>query len=361
MLLHSGIDVMTQMPVASELLHRLVPSFSLSMIRVDAACAPQEHYSEYFDDFSHRLFAESGHLFAAQKDDPAAFGNLLRGRKPYGNLIDGAPEFLSGATYEHLFSRNGIHHVLDVAVRDASGPLAILGIFREMNAKAFTRSEVFAVSEFYDALVHAFRAEPVPASFDETDSAMILTNADGVIEWATPNARVWLEDASGGLERARLMDKNVLPEACRSLAQRLRGGESPTLCLPIAGGRLRLRAYGMTPFSSNDLSTRIAIQLRLEMHRSLKVYLALEKSALTPQQRRIALAHFEGRSTREISEALGITPSTLKSYHKDLYARLGVRSSAELVRALEAMADGVTFDLERHLPRTSNTKVPNTP
>ncbi len=351
LILHSGVDVMTMMPLMSECLKRLVPAFSLSMIRVDANCAPQQHYSEYFDEFSHRLFAESGHHFSATTDDPAAFGNLLRQKVPYGNLIRGGEAFESGATFQHLFQRNGIHHVLDVAIRDASGPLGILGIFREREAKAFTRGDVHLISQLYDALTHAFRAAPLPADFDELDAAVLLANAQGVIEWATPTARAWLEDATGGLERAHLMGANVLPEACRSLAQRLRAGESPTLSLAVPGGRLRLRAYGLSPMSPNDLTSRIAIHLQLEMNRRLKVLRALDTSPLTERQRWIALGHLDGLGVSEIQASMGITHSTLKSYQKDLYRRLDVTSSAELVSALHAQARAATFDLERHLPR----------
>jgi hypothetical protein len=41
---------MTQMPIVSEVLKRLVPSVSLSMIRVDESCAAGHYNSEFFDD-----------------------------------------------------------------------------------------------------------------------------------------------------------------------------------------------------------------------------------------------------------------------------------------------------------------------
>lgn len=353
LLLQSGVDVMTQTPLLSECLKRLVPSFSLSLIRVDASCAPHQHYSEHFDEFSHRLFAESGHHFSAASDDPAAFGNLLRAPVPYGNLVRGGDAFERGATYQHLFSRNGIHHVLDVALRDRQGPLGILGIFREKGAKPFGRSDVHLIAQVYDALVHAFRAEPLPSDFDEADAAVLLADHAGVIQWATPTARAWLEDALGGPERAHLMGANVLPAACRDLARRLQKRESPTLCLTVPGGRLRLRAYTLDPMSPSGGESPIAIHLQLEMSRRLKVLRALERSPLTERQRLIALGHLDGLGPDALCDSLGITKATLKSYQKDLYRRLDVNSSAELVAALNAQAASATFDLERHLPRAS--------
>jgi len=323
------------------------------MIRVDGSCAPREHYSEYFDEFSHHLFAQHGHEFSARGGDPASFGNLLRNPRPVGSLIAGGPTFWDGATYQHLFQRNGIHHVLDVAVRDDAGPLAILGIFREESAPAFTEAEVRTVNEIYPSLVHAFRAPALPARFDELDSAILVTDVQGQIEWASPSARAWLEDASGGHERATLMDRGVLPAACRLLVQRLSSGGSPTMTLPLAGGRLRLRAYGLTPFTAALQGAPVAIELRLEMHHTLKVLSALEASRLSPRQCHLALGYLQGKTPAELADDLGLAPSTLKSYQRDLYARLDVNTREELIQWVEAQASAATFDLTRHRPRVS--------
>lgn len=350
---------MTQMPATAEHLRGLIPAFSLSMIRVDDRCAPTQHYSEYFDDFSHELFASSGHVFAARSEDPAAFANLLHGRRPVGSLVPTTPDYVAGATYQHLFKRNGIHHVLDAAIRHAGRPLGILGIFREQGAPPFTRTDVARLSELYPYIVHAFMAEPVPADHDEHDSALIVARADGTIEWASASARRWLTDAAFGVERAHLMDRHRLPAAVRRLCGMLAAiqagaagpDDTPTLTLPVPGGRLRLRAYGLTPRAGGDAATHCGIQLSLEMHRGLQVLRALEQAPLTPQQRRIAFAYFQGKRAREIGELLGIRPGSLKTYRKELYARLGVTSESELLTALHALARSATFDLKRHLPR----------
>ncbi|MBL9100619.1 MAG: hypothetical protein JNL82_06665 [Myxococcales bacterium] len=358
-LLTSGIDLITQMPATAEHLRRVVPAFSLSLIRVDERCAPTSHYSEFFDDHSHALFASSGHVFSARSDDPAAFGNLLRNRRAVGTLVDTSPAYVAGATYQHLFKRNGIHHTLDAAIRHDGRPLGILGIFREARAPAFTRADVARVCELYPLLVHAFLAEPLPADHVECDSALIVTAADGAIEWASPAARRWLADAAFGVERAHLTDRHVLPSACRRLCAALAavqagaGGpqDVPSLTLPVPGGRLRLRAYGLSSRCSGEAATRCGIQLSLEMHRGLQVLRALEQAPLTPQQRRMAYAYYEGKRPREIGALLGVSPSSFKTYRKELYARLGVTSEAELRDALVALARSATFDLQRHQPR----------
>ncbi len=362
MLLSSGVDVLGQMPLASETLKRIIPSFSLSMIRVDEGCAPTTHYSEHFDEFSHQLFSSAGHVFAANSDDPAAFGNLLRGAKPYGTLIDGRQAFLEGATYQHLFKRNGIHHVLDVALRDASGPIGILGIFREADAPPFTRADVLQVAEFYPWLVHALRAEARSSHFDEVDCALLVATPTGRVEFASALARDWLGDALGGPERGLLLNEGLLPVAVRALAEQVERGRQhhpgrghdvvpATLTLPVAGGRLRLRAY---PLSAEGGAQRIGVQLSLEVDRTVRLLQSLEETDLPPQLRRLALASWHGLEPKVICGLLGITASTLKSYRKELYSRLEVTSHQTLLAHLNERALRVKLDLRRHLPRRAS-------
>ncbi|MBX3226416.1 MAG: hypothetical protein KIT84_44660 [Labilithrix sp.] len=359
--LTSGIDVMTLMPVVSELLKELIPSFSLSMIRVDETCAPREHYSEYFDEASHELFARAGAQFSARSSDPAAFSNLLRNRRAVGTLIDTRPDYVAGATYQHLFKRNGIHHCLDIAMRDGTGPIGILGIFREERTQKFTRSEVVIADGLYHHLVHACAQRAIGTEFDEIETALVVVDLRGKIVWASRDGRRWLEDVAMGAERAPLVEAGLIPAACaelvrsfvrsRTTSSRASGaGRVPTTVLPIPGGRLRLRAY---PLEGAGRCDYIGIQMGLEMDRGLRVLRALERAALSPQQCRLALAQWQSRPRSEIRSLLGVTANTLKSYQKDMYSRLAVGSAAELRELLDDQARAVSLDLVRHRPRAA--------
>jgi DNA-binding CsgD family transcriptional regulator len=356
---------MTQMPVLSALLHRLVPSFSLSMIRVDESFAPREHYSEYFDEFSHRLFAESGHLFAAAGDDPAAFGRLLRNRDPIGSLVIPRPDYLAGGTYQHLFQRNGIHHCLDVAIRTPRGPLGILGLFRERGALPFTTADVMRIREIYADLVHAFEARDLVGPFDELESAVLVVDARGKIEWASASARAWLEEATPGEERTWVRDRAALPSAASALAQGVReprpGATPPTLTLPVAGGRLRLRAYALAAAGSSageasdvGAASKVAIQLTFEAARGLRVAHAVAQLGLAPRLREVALLLYQGET--DVARRLGVTRETFKSYRKELYVRLGVESVEGLRAHLDRLALSTRLDLERQRPRADDSE-----
>lgn len=355
-LLTSGVDVMSQMPITAEHLRQVIPAFSLSMIRVDERCAPQHHYSEHFDDFSHHLFATSGHLFAGNPDDPAAFGTLLKNPEPVGTLVDTRPAYVAGATYQHLFKRNGIHHCLDLALRAGDQPLGILGLFREEGARGFTSAEVHAARTLYPWLVHALANPGAEQPYEETQSAMLVASASGKILWASEVALRWLEDGSGGPDRVLLRDGELLPAACRQLCSLLASGASlsgevPTVSLPVPGGRLRLRGYTLS--APGEAEGRVGIQLSLELSQALRVMHALEGHRLAPQLRRLAFRLWLGHEAKQIARELTLSVETLKSYRKELYTRLEVSGVEELKALLDRQARAVSFDLARHRPRAS--------
>jgi DNA-binding CsgD family transcriptional regulator len=62
--------------------------------------------------------------------------------------------------------------------------------------------------------------------------------------------------------------------------------------------------------------------------------LATGVAALTPSERRIATLAAEGRSNREIAQALFLTVKTVETHLSNAYRKLDIRSRRELPEAL---------------------------
>lgn len=358
----TGVPLFEQIPLLADAIRASVRAFALSFIRVDERCAPTEHYSEYFDEASHRLFATSRDQFATRSADPAAFANLLAAHDPVGRLVDFPPGYTDGAVYQYFFSPNGIHHTLDVALRDDTGPLAILGIFRERKTRAFRGDDVEAMRSVYDHLVHACHAAGTSHGFDETNSAMLVVDRHGKLVFASADARARLAEVVFGSERARVVRDGVVPDACRALVASLSRHRRPVherdldrppeVALPIPGGRLRLRAYALAD-GAGAPSGFVGIQLAVEMSRSARRLRVLGDASLSPQLERIAWGLVEGRSNATIATELGIGATTLKSYQRELYRRFDVDSGRALAEVVSVRADALRLDLRRHHPVTA--------
>lgn len=57
-------------------------------------------------------------------------------------------------------------------------------------------------------------------------------------------------------------------------------------------------------------------------------------SALTPRERELVTHLVQGLCNQELAEALGVSVNTVKQHLKGIYAKLGVRTRAELVAQL---------------------------
>jgi DNA-binding CsgD family transcriptional regulator len=56
--------------------------------------------------------------------------------------------------------------------------------------------------------------------------------------------------------------------------------------------------------------------------------------ALTPSEGRVAALAIRGLTTRQISEALFVSPKTVEFHLRQIYRKVEVSSRAELIRAL---------------------------
>ncbi len=113
-----------------------------------------------------------------------------------------------------------------------------------------------------------------------------------------------------------------------------RGGQSATLEIPVANGRLVAHATTIRSRSEDLYEDQIAIRLRLEASRVVTVIERLILLALTPFQREIALFALLGGERRECEAEFGVSDSALKIHTRAIYKATGVSDWGDLAAKL---------------------------
>ena len=137
-------------------------------------------------------------------------------------------------------------------------------------------------------------------------------------------------------------------------------GQAPCLSLPIRQGReqsgtlhLFLAQPGASLSESKTRVARWAVRLlargldystRLADEGSRRsgedVAEALSRAPLTPRERDVVALLVSGASTREIATRTGLTISTVNTYLKRIFSKLGVHSRVELVAKMAGTTEG---------------------
>ena len=124
------------------------------------------------------------------------------------------------------------------------------------------------------------------------------------------------------------------------LIQREEAAAAPyALAVTNRWGRFVLRAYWLTDdvLASDAL---IGVQIRRQEPMVLRLSQAMQRLALSPQQREVGLLLAQGKSNPEIASALGVSLNTANYHVKQLFARLNTHERNEVAPKLLGMSDG---------------------
>jgi len=138
-----------------------------------------------------------------------------------------------------------------------------------------------------------------------------------------------------------------LPEAIKALDQAL--GHHEDVSQPFDLGRTLLVAGEVNRRAKRKRAARLAFQRALELFEEVGAPLwtakaeaglnrtgarAAEPASLSPTERRIANLVAEGRTNREVADALFISVKTVEANLSRVYHKLGVRSRTQLTRRI---------------------------
>lgn len=328
-------------------LRELVPSDSAGFFWVDSRgdmtnlyaerLLPPEVMSLYFERFYDGRGSAFRHAF------------LERARAPEGVVATSAEgDFTRSAYYNEILRKLDAHHVLYGIVRDQGAALGQVSLYRATDAPAFSARERADLTSVMRYISHGVAGGMSPTAdgagaFQDTDDEAMLVLEAGAIRHSSEKARRLLllattseiNAASLGAavnERAALALRHV----CDRLQAVARGEDAapPSITLESKWGRYVMRAYWL----DDDRSPRAPVGVRIQRQEPmiLRFVQAMGRLPLSPQQREIALAIAQGKSTQEIADALGVSANTVAYHIKQLFLKLDVHDRAGAVARITA-------------------------
>jgi DNA-binding CsgD family transcriptional regulator len=250
--------------------------------------------------------------------------------------------------YNLVMRPTGLHDALQLTVTEHGRSIGLLHISRACNDPEFTERDRQLLLSVAPFLAHA----QVPSSTDERmveseDRGLIIATPAGEIEYLSPQAGRLLAMAQHPI----LLSPGVslpqpgaaLPPEVRQLCHELlRIFENkvpsavPVYQLTNAWGAFTFRAYWLNRTSQQQAVPFIGIAVERREPLALNFWRRAEKLPLSGREIEVCLPLALGRSRAEIAERLGVSENTAINHCRNIYAKLGVQSRAELVEKLQA-------------------------
>ena len=219
-----------------------------------------------------------------------------------------------------------------------------VGLLRGTDRRWFTEDDVRLLASVTEVIARAFRralvVEHAGAPVSDHGPGVVVFDADGAVELVSPAAERWIAEivevpapshpgeskaVRATAARARAMAPGDDAATARSRVRTRSGAWLVLYGTPLAGGDGGRTAVIMQPATPTEVAPLVALAY-----------------GLSERECRVAELSLQGRSTREMARALGVSPHTVQDHLKSIFEKTGVRSRGELV--------GQVF-LEHYVPR----------
>jgi DNA-binding CsgD family transcriptional regulator len=269
---------------------------------------------------------------------------------PKGDLV--RTEF-----YNDFMATQDVHSVLMVRLAKQGSDTCVLNLFRAKAIGQFSRPEMDLLGRLHPHLIRAFRLsqklagiqqvkEGMAYALDRTPHGIFLIDGTGVVRHANRVGESLVAEA-GGLR----VVAGQLTAATQDAARRLHGLIASASCLDRerrTGGSMAVPS----PLRRTPLSVTVA-PLRSERfdflrNRMAAIVCVADPEAgtslpqetlqnlfgLTPAEARVAMAVFEGLTSREAAENLGLSFHTVRVQLARIFEKTQVNRQSELVRLM---------------------------
>ena len=256
---------------------------------------------------------------------------------PYGGL-------LRSDYYNVVMRPAGVGDWLSLALRTVEGRgVGILFLFRPPGAAPFRPDEVAMLARLEPSLARVLQPCDLEAGDSEAcGQGVLAVSSIGSLLWTSEQADVLLAKAFGWRWRQDHARYGPLPLPLQLLMQRLQwrapdatrhsGVLWPQMEVRNAHGRFVLQAIPLN--SAEGAGQAVAIHITQRVARSALLLADLRAKGLPQRQRELAYWLAHGLPESQIAARMGISVNTVVYHRRQLYARMGVVSRADLMAQL---------------------------
>jgi hypothetical protein len=312
----TGLPLMTIVPDAFSLVRELIPNAAATLfLRADAAEA-------------------RGHLQLMDEADPV---EALP--PPNGYYFSDSSRFgpVRAQDYECSIERS---------LARGTEAYGTVTIFRE-SGPDFDMDDAEDLGRVATYFEYALRNASAPAtglSGVIEDEAMLLTTTEGEILFLSDSAGALLDQLAS--QEQQLFDRELLPPFCQRLVESVVYGDRypwrlPSCTVALAGGALEARAQWMSAGGQSLANTleahhsrTVGIFLKLVVPMPLRIWRALNKVELSPQQMEVAYWMGVGGGREAARARMDVSDAVLRDCVKAVYEKFGCTSEAGLLAIL---------------------------
>lgn len=254
--------------------------------------------------------------------DVATLAELVTRPRPSAVLsIETEGKLETSPRYRLAFEPFGMSDELRLVLVDAHVPWGVIHLLRGSGAR-FGAEEAEALASLSTPFARLLRHSLLRTATQATESG--LASPPGLVVLDAHDRVADVSEQAAALLGG--VSDESLPQAAYALAAQIRAGKTASASLAgAAGGVLRLHG--------TRLGDRVAIMI--ERARALELAdIVVRALGLTAREREVVREVARGRSTKEISSALGIKEWTVQDHLKSIFAKTGVTTRQELVAAL---------------------------
>lgn len=342
-----GLPAQTLAPSLLPALRELIPSHSAAVFWVDARYEMTGLYAERLLPPEAMARYYENHYQHASTGFPTAFAARVRATDPVsGHKVTKTEQ--SSDYFRDVLAQLDAYQILYGVLRDGALPIGQISFYRGARGSEFGRRDQNVLRGLLRYLSAGLRPQALSpiatAQADVVEEWLGVVERDGSVVSGPPDwSRLVRLLAMGDVaprtarEEARVMTEFIREVIAQMDGADRAGGQHVDLQRRSPWGYFRIRGYRL-PDAEGQRPDLVGLLIGRKEPRTLALARGTGASALSPQQREVALLLAEGNSNQQIARALDLTLNTANYHVKQVFARLRVHNRDEIAEVLLRLA-----------------------